>query len=309
MRKRVFTVLAAAVLLASCGAESGTETKAQMEGMQIPVAVETETTAQTQKEPEPAEPEPEAPQEWDLLLVDEAGVRITAKGFDEGGYFGPELKLLIENNTEKNLTVQCRGASVNGYMTGVSMSAEVASKKKANDGIVFYESDLDACGISVIADMEFSFHIFTEDYDTYLDTEPIQVTTSAADKYRYRFDDSGKVLYDGDGFKAVLKGISGEGSIFGPGILLYLENNGDVPITVQARDVSLNGFMIDPIFSSEIMPEKKAIDQMTFMESDLEENGISGFEETEFSFYVYTDGYGTIVDTDPIYINFFFINK
>ena len=308
MRQRVFVLLAAAVLLASCGTEPETETKAQMEGVQSPVAVETETTAQTPKEPEPAEPEPEAPQEWDLLLVDEAGVRITAKGFDEGGYFGPELKLLIENNTGENITVQAQDVSVNGFMTEVMLSAEVANGKKANDGMALSLSDMAAWGTEILADMEFSFHIFTtEDWETYLDTAPIQLTTGAAEDYIYKTDMPGKELYASDNFRAVLLGVSQDGSIFGPSIDLYLENNSDRPITVQARDVSVNGFMSEVFFSCEIMPGKKAIDQFTFVGSSLEENGITVIEETEFSFHIFdSDSWDTIIDTEPIHIDFNF---
>lgn len=306
MRKRLCMVLAASLLLASCGIEPETETKVQVEEEQSPVAIETKNTVNSPTETEQTEPKPEEPQEWDLLLVDESGVRITTKGFDEGGYFGPELKLLIENNTGKNITVQARGASVNGFMTDVMLSAEVANGKKANDGMAFSLSDMEACGTETVAEMEFSFHIFTtEDWETYLDTDPIQITTGSAEDYVYNTDMPGNELYASDNFRAVLMGISEDGSMFGPGILLYLENNGDVPITIQARDVSVNGFMIDPIFSSEIMPGKKAVDQITFMESDLEENEITVIEETEFSLHIFdSDSWDTIIDTEPIHIDF-----
>lgn len=49
------------------------------------------------------------------VLVDQYNVVITATGMD-GSVFGPELKLLIENNSDTNLTFQVRNASVNGYM-------------------------------------------------------------------------------------------------------------------------------------------------------------------------------------------------
>lgn len=73
-------------------------------------------------------------------------------------------------------------------------------------------------------------------------------------------------------------------------------------ITVQSRDTSVNGFMVEPSLSSEITPGNKAISGMTFMSSDLEENNITEFETIETSFHIFNENYDTIVDTEPITI-------
>lgn len=240
------------------------------------------------------------------VLVDEAGVKITAKSVDMGSMFGPEIKLLIENNSGKNLTFQSRNASVNGYMIETMMSVDVATGKKANDGLTFMRSDLDACGISVIADMEVEFHIFDSDtWDTYLDTEAVQIKTSVADSYQYTYDDSGKVAYEGNGFKVVIKGLAEDESIFGPSIVVYIENTSKKDITVQVRNLSINGFMVEALFSCDVKVGKRAVDTITFLESDLEENEISSIEDVELSFHIFDlDEWETIVDTEVIKISF-----
>lgn len=74
--------------------------------------------------------------------------------------------------------------------------------------------------------MEFAFHIFdTESWDDIADTEVIKVDTSAAGSYTQTYDDSGEVLVDADGVKIVGKGLSADGSFWGPGVILYIENN------------------------------------------------------------------------------------
>lgn len=242
----------------------------------------------------------------ETVLVDEADVKITAKSLDYSGMFGPEIKLLVENNSGEDLTFQCRNASVNGYMTETMMSIDVASGKKANDSLTFMKSDLDASGIKTIADMEFSLHIFTtEGWDDYLDTPLIQLKTSIAETYEYTFDDSGDLAYGEDGIKVVVKGLSEDKSIFGPSIVVYIENNSNKDITVQARDVSINGFMVETIFSSDILIGKHAVDTITFLSTDLEENEISSIEEVELSFHIFESvGWNTIVDTDIITMTF-----
>lgn len=242
----------------------------------------------------------------ETVLVDEAGVKITAKSLGEGSFFGPELKLLIENNSGTDLTFQCRNSSVNGYMIETMMSVDVADGKKANDSITFMDSALEAAGIKEIADMEFSFHIFTSsDWDTYLDTDLIQVKTSIADTYSYTFDDSGDLACETNGIKVVVKGLAEDSSLFGPSIVIYIENNGSQNVTVQVRDVSINGFMVDAMFSCDLNVGKRAIDEITFLRSDLEENEIETIEDVELSFHIFSfESWETIADTEPVKITF-----
>lgn len=239
----------------------------------------------------------------ETVLVDEGGVKITAKSLSMDEIFGAELKLLIENNSGKDLTIQCRNASVNGYMVETMMSVDIVHGKKANDAITFMNSDFDTCGI---ADMEFAFHMFTTaDWETYLDTTQIQLKTSIAETYEYTFDDSGDTAYDANGIKVIIKGLAENESIFGPSIIVYIENNTDKAFTVQSRDVSINGFMVDAMFSCDVMPGKKAIDTVTFLSSELEENAIAAIEDVELSFHIFdTESWDGIVDTDVVSISF-----
>lgn len=309
--KKLTAILLALVLLlslAGCTDVSG-EIKEPEEVIsaaieQVEEAIEEEPT----ESPEEAVQEPVHSAEETIeeaVLVDEAGVKITAKSLDTNGLFGPEVKLLIENTSGKNLTVQCRNSSINGYMVDNMMSVDVADGKKANDSLTFMSSELELCGIETIADMEFSFYVFdSSDWTDYLETDMIQILTSAADSYTYEFDDSGDLVYEGSGVKVVVKGLS-EDSILGPGIVVYLENNSDQNVTVQTRNVSINGFMVDAMFSSDVMIGKHTVDSITFLSSELEENEITEIETVELSFHIFcTENWNTIVETESITIEF-----
>lgn len=240
----------------------------------------------------------------EIVLVDEAGIKITAKKLATDSFLGPEVKLLIENNSGKDLTFQCRHTAVNGYMIDAMMSVDVVNGKKANDSLTFIDSDLEACGIEAIADIEIAFHIFdTAEWETYLDTDVIQIKTSIADSFEYFYDDSGDIAYEENGIKIVIKGLAEDESIFGPSIVVYIENTSDQDITVQSRDASINGFMVDSIFSCDVAAGKRAIDTITFLESDLEENEITAINDVELAFHIFdmTD-WDTIADTDTIQI-------
>lgn len=299
--KRILSLVIALLMLLSmtaCGGEADGD-------LQKPADVSVNDPGGTKPQ------ETEAPVERkaeiaETVLVDEAGVKITATSFQEDGMFGPAVKILIENNSDVDLTIQTRDASVNGYMVETMLSADVVSGKKANDEIVFMAPDLEACGIETVADMEFAFHIFTtEDWENYLDTAPIQLKTTSAEHYEYTFDDSGDIAYEGNDVKIVVKGLSEADSLFGPSIVVYIENNGDRAVTVQARDVSVNGFMVEPIFSSDVMAGKRAVDTITFMSTELEENAITAIETVELSFTIFGyEGWDTIVDTETVTISF-----
>ena len=241
-----------------------------------------------------------------MVLLDQDGVKIQAKEFAADSPFGPELKILIENNSNKDLTVQCRSSSVNGYMVETMISAEVAAGKKANDAITFVSSDLELCGVETVADMEFSFHIFTtEDWETYLDSDPVQVKTSAASTYSYTYDHPGTLVYESNGIKLVAKGLNRGDSLLGPGLVMYIQNTGDKAITVQTPNASVNGFMFEPIFSQEVVPGKHAVSEVTFMASDLEENGITEILDMELSFHIFDSvKWETVADTEKIKLSF-----
>ncbi|MDI9463387.1 MAG: hypothetical protein QM368_07270 [Bacillota bacterium] len=233
------------------------------------------------------------------LLLDRDGIVITATGLEET-WLGPEINILIENNSGQPLTVQARNTSVNGYMVEPVFSCDVAPGKKANDSITFTGSDLQKCGIEVIARVELVFHVFnTDSWATVFDSEPVVIETSAAGTYTQEYDTSGTVVFDEAGFKIIFKGIAE--SMMGPEAVLYIENNSAENITVQARNTSVNGYMVEPIFSCDVVQGKKAVDSLSFFEEDLAKNGIEKIEEIELYFHIFnTESWNTILDTGTI---------
>lgn len=289
-----------------------TETKATETDAPDADVPETDAEEEETKAPETKAPETDAPEViageetiTQTVLLAEAGVKITAKSLDKSGWMGPELKLLIENNTDKNLTVQVRNCSVNGYMIDPSISADVTPGKKVNASILFMDSSLEKAGIDTFADIEFSFHVFdSETWDDYIDSSLITLKTSAADTYNYTYDDSGEVIYEKNSIKIVAKELITD-TLFGPELKLYIYNGSDQSITVQTRDDSVNGFMVTTVASFEIGAGKHCVDEITFLSSDLEENEITEITEYEFSLHIFnSDKWGTIDDSDPIVLTF-----
>lgn len=216
------------------------------------------------------------------VLLDKRGLVITATGLDENSAQGPTLNVSIENRSETDVTIQTRDASVNGYMMDTSFSLTVAAGQKAEGAILFLASRMQRSGIETIADLEFSFHILDQNRITFLDSDPIMIRTPAADTYQYRFDDSGEELYHENGVRIISKGFSDSESVFGPGLVLFIENTTDKAITIQAKDVLVNGSEVDTIFSEDVLPGKRSAAAVTVIDISLEYNRIEEIRDMKF---------------------------
>ena len=238
------------------------------------------------------------------VIVDRDGIKITAKSISYD-YSGANIKVLIENNSSQDITVQARDFSINGIMVDPSMSADVASGKKSNSTISVYDSDLEQAKITTIKDIEFGLTVFNSDsWEDVFEEKGIKLQTNVKD-YVQKYNTDGFLAVDQNGIKIYVLKLKDKDSFWGADVTVYIENNTDQPITIQARDVSINGFMVDPSFSSDVMPGKKAYDLITFFESDLEDNDIKDITEIELKFLAFNkDSWKDIFETKILKINF-----
>ena len=180
-------------------------------------------------------------------------------------------------------------------------SESVAAGKKANATLNFLSDSLKNAGIDTPGQIEIYFHVFDGDsYSTVFDTDCVTIKTSAYDSMEIKKLDDGHELYNEDGLRIVGKYVD-ENSIWGTAVLLYIENNTGKNIGVQADDMSINGFMVQPFFSATVYDGKMAIKDITIMQSDLDNNDIKSIDEIELKFHIFDNStYMTIKDTDPI---------
>ena len=235
------------------------------------------------------------------ILMDQDGIKITAKEYVDDSIWGEGIKVLIENNSDRNVGVGLNALIVNNYMITDLFASSVAAGKKANETIYISSSALEAAGIDSIGQIELYFHVYDSDsYNTLFDADVVTIQTSAFSEMDVTPADSGTELYNGNGVRVVGKFVN-EDTFWGTAVLLYLENTSGKNVSVSCENMSINGFMVTPYFTSTIYDGKMAIDEITILSTDLEENGIEAVEELELAFHIYDpDTYRTIVDTDPI---------
>lgn len=241
----------------------------------------------------------------ETVLYDTDGIKVTATGYEDG-WMGPEIKLLIENNSAQNVLVTSDSVSANGYMMPYAgFYADVAAGKKANDSLSVYSSELKQAGIETIAELQFYIQVSDADtWDSIAKSDLITLNTSAAG-LEQPIDDSGDILYDTNDIKIVCKGLK-QDIIWDGTIVFYIENNCGQPITVYAENVSVNGFMQLSGMWSDLRDGTMLVDGMSLLDlDDLEVDSIDDIENIEFNLRIInSDTWDEIDTTDVISLDF-----
>ena len=234
------------------------------------------------------------------VLIDTNGIKITAKEYLTDKIWGDGIKLLIENSSDTDYTVGCDALIVNDYMITDLFSSKVAAGKNANETMYLSSTGLKAAGIESVGKVEMYFHASDAQYNMVFKNEYAEIHTSEFDNMDTTPNDAGTELYSADGIRIVGKTVD-ENSFWGSAILLYIENNSGKSVGINVDDMSINGFMITPYFSTTVYDGKKALEDITIMSNQLEENGIESIDNVELKFHIYnSDTYETIADTEPI---------
>ena len=237
----------------------------------------------------------------ETVLLDQGGIRVTATGLSESEWIGPEINVLIENDTDQSITVQALDVSINGIMYSPVFFCEVAAGKKSNEVISFYQSDLDSYGITSIKSIELTIEAMdSNSWETLAVGDVITLTTDAP-RAKQPVDESGILALDQNGLKIVVRGVKTDDSLWGPEIMLYLSNQTGRDITVQADDFSINGYMITPILSCDVIDGKVAYSTIYLDSEELKKNGIDQVDTIECKFVVCDPNtWDTIFESDLV---------
>ena len=235
------------------------------------------------------------------VLFEQDGIVVTAKEYVTDRIWGDGIKLLIENNSDKSVTVGCNALIVNNYMISDLFVSGVAAGKKANEIMYLSNTELEAAGIESVGQIEAYFHVYDSDtYETLFDTECVTIQTSEYENMDTVADDTGVELYNEGDIRIVGKTVD-ENSFWGTAILLYCENNSGKNIGISVDEMSINGFMMDPLFTTTVYDGKMAFEDITIFSEDLVANGIEAIEDVEIRFHVYdASTYETIADSEAV---------
>ena len=218
-------------------------------------------------------------------------------------YWGNGIKLLVENDTDKKVSVSTNALIVNNYMVTDTFVADVAAGKKTNEVMYLDSDELEAAGVDNIGQIEIYFCAYdSESYDTLWDADVVTLQTSAYAQMDMTADEEkeGLELFNEAGIRVVGMAVD-ENSYWGKSILFYIENTSDKNVYVSVEDLSINGYMIEPYYSQMVYAGKKAVSAMDLLQNDLDANNIESIDEVELKFQVYDAvTFDDIVVSDPI---------
>ena len=227
-----------------------------------------------------------------LLAIDNSDCTVNFTGIDANNFLGYTLKVQLENKSgDKNYMFSIVKAAINGVQCDPFFAAEVAAGKKANERIIFNDTELAKNGIDKFTDIEITFRVY--DSDDWSADDIAEATVHIypygeenATKYVRESKNTDTILVDNEYVTAIVIGYN-QDDIWGYTIDLFLVNKTSQTVMFSLDNASINGFMIDPFYASEVGDNKCAFGSITWFNSALEENGIEVVEEIEFRFKAY----------------------
>ena len=242
----------------------------------------------------------------ETVIVDNDILTITAKSFSiDASIFGPSIKLLIENHSNKTIVVQALNASVNGFMIDTTFSSTIGPGKKSYDNLTFNSTDLKDANITTLNDIEFVIYAFDNDtWNSVFTSDIINIQTSSINEIKSNYNSDGDEIFNNDSVKIIYQGMRDD-PYWGIEFVFYIENNSDKNIIVQVNTISINGFMVDSIMSPTICANKKIVEGLTVLQTDLENNEITELENMEISFKIIDENtWDILYTTEPFIVEF-----
>ncbi|MBC5628779.1 hypothetical protein H8S20_07740 [Clostridium sp. NSJ-6] len=224
------------------------------------------------------------------VLLENEIVKIVSTGIDENSSEGSEIKVEIENKIDKTIVVQAMYTSVNNLMSQPMFMCELLPKEKATDSIVFFKDSIEE-----LKNIEGFFSVFDKDGWETIGNYPFAALVDE-NSAGYNISDNGLVLIDNEAIKCIYTG-QGEDNVFGPYIMLEIENKIDDNVVAQIREISVNGSMMDPLFISEISAGKTSRNKVKFYEED-----VNGFKDVEGKIHVFSGDTGDTIGDYPFSI-------
>jgi hypothetical protein len=247
----------------------------------------------------------EIDQEADQIIYDDNDIKITYKGYTQAGLFqSASFNFLIENNSDKDISVTSENVSVNDYTVSNFLYERIGANKKSNSGVELYDSVLKLNDIETIGKIEFNLK-FTDPntYDTLFTSDKIIITLDEnADLGG--IPENSQSLYEQDGISVYYVKNTGGTWYSDEGIKFYIQNDTDKNIVVSADNVTVNDFTMDhSLFYASVESHKRTNDTLEIWSSELEDNGITDINKVDFTLRCYdSDTYDDIWETDTITI-------
>ena len=235
------------------------------------------------------------------VLLDDENATVTVTNFDPEADWGPSFEILVENKTDKTLSISMENVAVNGIMLGY-FSQEVAPGMKGYGELDWYNEDLQAVGINYVQSVEGELRVY--DYENYNELSKTLVNWEVETEETAETEEPAEPAVVPVVFE---NGIEPQEILTGdlvatfmdydplgyyqesPLMIVYVENNTDKTVYFDVGDLSVNGFMINSSAGDTVLPGAKAYIRLGLWKEDLESSHIDTVEDVELTVSVRDD--------------------
>ena len=224
----------------------------------------------------------------DIILVDNSYITVTAikTGYTSlGGY---EISLYIVNKTtDTDISITTEDESINGVIIDPFFSTSVPAGKCKFITMSWSSSALSNNCIKTCTDIEMNIRAYDSNNWTREDfvNQTIHIYPYGEDNaisYVRDSQDADIVLVDND-YATVTVVSHGFNSYGSYEIKLFIVNKtDDIKISVNTDEESINGFMMDPFYSTSLIAGKCKFSTLSWSSTALEKNEITEVEIIEF---------------------------
>lgn len=224
-------------------------------------------------------------------VVDNEYCTIQITGLDPDHLYGYTLDVFLENKTaDTDYQFYVGLASVNGLSMDPLFSSKVTAGKKANEQLHFTDRELNEL-VGQFTDIELTFQVTdANDYFAKPVANPtIHIYPYGAENatvYQRPARDTDVVAVNNEQISVIVTEYVTD-PFWGYCAKVFLVNNTDKDLMFTAEDVSVNGFMLDPFFADLVESGKCAYSFLSWLESDLNDNGITDVQSIEFTLRIY----------------------
>lgn len=256
-----------------------------------------------------AAPEPEynyeayvtenVPQITPTMLYDDGEISVSVGS--SGLYYDDyAVSVMIQNDADRDVTVNTQDLSVNGFMLDGRLNAHVPSGESRQAFLQLYDYALEEAGITEVAEIAFCLELYdSESYEGIATTELITLKTELAEGFTQPVDDSGWQMHMDDNLRVMYQGA--EVSSYGDcDLRIYLENLSDSNISLTTNGIWINGEAVSGYIWVTLRPGTRAVGSIYIY--GLEELEITQLSQITDIYMEYSvDTYRGDIITDTVY--------
>lgn len=218
------------------------------------------------------------------VIYEKNNIKITYNDLKQSEYSDPYMEFFIENNSEEDITVTSRTASVNNAVFGTAMFiAEINAGQNSTNHIYIHDDDCKAYGITEIGVVEFSIIIAKKgSFETIDDTDTFKFVFN--ESAVIPFESDGEMIYSKNGISVYKEQPALEDDDYYDQIArLFVVNDTNEPIMIALEDLVANGAEMSTLSTAKAPAGNVSYTNLYLYKDDLAANNINSAEKVEFS--------------------------